>query len=348
MILKNKNKEIEYIRELAKELIEISGIKKEKYPFREECIDKLTKKMKINPGKFLIYLEDLPDYCTWKFNEKGKNILNKLLSFVKDNYGLDRINRKYGINFYLINDSVNKRNIGLQVRTIKKYIKFLAEQELNILNIGELNKSVTQIKSNISSKAIQINGLPIDLRNEKWAPIFGIILDSYLKKRFIFVAEDRKFAEYMISSFRKVGIEPYFKNQGNLVKIDGYSIISHILRIGGIKTNTKQLIANNHLPPWMFLCSKKYHAILLSKFLDTEGYVPKGNKGIRIAQASFVELTKDERDFVLSNGETKIIKPNNKKFKTVVFSKLDENLKKKSIIESTPDTYIYSITFKEI
>src|SRR3989344_3443430 len=291
------NKTLQIIRKLAKELIEISRIKKEKFPFKEECMDKLIKKMKMNPGKFLIDLEDLPLYFIVKFNNKGNNILRDLLNFIKKKYGLDRINRRYGVNFYLINDSINKREGGLEISTIRKYIKFLSNQKLNIIDINKIKKSIIEIKANIKSKAIRIKGLPIDLRDEKWAPIFGIILDTHLKK-FKFVAEDEKFAEDVRYALKNIGIDPYFKKQGNLIKIKGNSIIGHIINIAGIEVNKKQLIANNYLPSWMLLCSKKYHAILLSKFLDTEGYVPKGGAGIRIAQASFIDLTKDEKDFV--------------------------------------------------
>lgn len=325
------NKNVQVVRELAKELIEISNIKQEKYPFREEYIDRLINKIRTNPGKFLIGLEDLPDYCILKFNDEGKNILNNLLNFVNKKYGSGRVNRKHDINFYLINESINKKKGGLKVGTIKKYIKFLYEKELNITNINEINKCVIQINASIKSKAIQINGLPIDLRDEKWASIFGVILDTHLKK-FKFVVENRDFAEYVKSSLQKIGIEPYFQDQGNLVKIEGHAIMGYLINIAGIETNKRQLIANNHLPCWMFFCSRKYHGILLSKILDTEGYVPNGNKSIRIAQASFIDLTKDEKGFVLSNCEVRTIKPSNKESKVVIFSKLNKKLREKVLL----------------
>src|SRR3989344_479751 len=282
-------KNIKLVRRLAKELIEISSIKQEKYPFREEYMDKLLKKMMLNHGKFLIDLDDLPDRCILNFNDAGKNLLNNLLSFIKDKYGLDKTNRRYNVNFYLISDSINKGHGGLSVGTLKKYIKFLSDQELNIFDMKEIKKTIIKLKASNKSKAIVIGGLPIDLRDEKWSLIFGIIPDSHLK-RFKFVAEDKEFAEQIKFAFRNVGMDPYFREDKNLIKIKGHSIVGHIVNIAGIETNKKQLVANNCLPLWMFSCSKKYHAILLSKFLDTEGHVSKNKGMIRIAQASFIDL----------------------------------------------------------
>ena len=337
---RNKDFETETITKLAQELISISKIKKEKYPFRKEYLGKLIGKWKATSGKYIVDLEDLPSNCIVKFNDEGKNILKNLLNFVKEKYGLDRVNRKYGINFYLVRDSISRREGGLTVGAIRKYLKFSLDNKLTIFDIDVLKRNIIEIKTSTKSKAIKVNGLPIDLRDEKWAPIFGIILDSYLKK-FKFVAEDREFADYVKSAFSDVGIDPYFKEErGNLIGIKGHSVISHIINIAGIETNKKQLMANNCLPLWMFSCSGKYHAILLSKFLDTEGYVPKGRAGIRIAQASFIDLTKDEKEFVLSNCKNTIIKPSNKESKVIIFTKLNDGLKEKAL--SNPSLILLS------
>ncbi len=87
--------DIQLIRKLAGELIEISRIKKENYPFREEYLGKLIKKMGMQRGKFLIDLDDLPDNFILRFNDHGKNILKNIFSHIKSNYGLDRVNRRY-------------------------------------------------------------------------------------------------------------------------------------------------------------------------------------------------------------------------------------------------------------
>tara|TARA_Y100000310_G_scaffold255534_1_gene263012 strand:- start:5094 stop:6635 length:1542 start_codon:yes stop_codon:yes gene_type:complete len=334
------DKEVQIVIRLAKELIEISRIKKEKYSLREECLDRLIKKMETSSSKFLIDLDDLPNHFILKFNNHGKNILKDLSNFMKERYGLDRVNRKYGVNFYLINESINKGYEGLRVDTLRKYIKFLSNQKINIFDVNIIKKNVVQLKPSIKSKYININGLPFDLRDEKWALIFGIILDTNMKTFTIF-AEDKDFAHEIVSTFNEVGIEPYVKNLGNLVKIKGHSIIGHIVNIGGIEVNYKQLIANNFLPLWMFSCSRKYHSILLSKFLDTEGYVPNSLSGIRIAQASLIKLTKEERGFILLNCKVNIISSSNKESKVVIFSKLDENLKEKVL--SNPSLILIGI-----
>ncbi|MFC1691352.1 hypothetical protein ACFL0W_04175 [Nanoarchaeota archaeon] len=319
---------IDLINELTEELIDISQLKREKYPFRKEYSDKLINKIKAKTGKSLISLEDLSGPWILKFNETGCKILTNLMMFIKEKYGIDRTLRKDGVNFYLINDSIIKGNCSLTVDTIRKYFKFLQKQKINISGMNDIHKRAIQIKTSIKSKPIKINGLPINMKDEKWALIFGIILDTHLRK-FEFVAEDRDFAQQVRLSFREVGIEPYFQNKGNLTKIKGHSIISHLINFGGIETNKKQLIANNHLPSWMFLCSKKYHGILLSKFIDTEGYVPKGKNGVRIAQSSFIEINEPERQFVLTNSKTNFIKPVNVASQSIVFSKLNKILKEK-------------------
>lgn len=105
--------------------------------------------------------------------------------------------------------------------------------------------------------------------------------------------------------------------------------------------NRRQLIANNCLPPWIFSCSAEYHAILLSKFLDTEGYISRGRGGIRIAQASLIDLTKEEQEFVLMNSKTRIIKPSNKEYNPIIFSKLNKNFKERVL--SNPPLILLSI-----
>lgn len=328
------------IQDLAKELTEISRLRKDKYPFKDEYLDLTINKIKANPGKFLIDLENLPDNFILRFNEYGKGILKNLVNFVKTNYGLDRVNRKLGVNFYLFNESINKWKGGLRVDTLKKYLNFVSNQKLAVLDINEIKKSVNEIKPSIKSRAIKIDGLPIDLREEKWASLIGIILDSNLRE-FDLVAEDEAFAMEVVSSIKNVGVSPNVKFSGNLVRIKGHSIIGQLLNIAGFDRYKKQLIANNCLPYWIFYCSKKYHAVLLSKFLDTEGYVPKGRSGIRIAQASLIELTEEERKFVLRNCSTKIIRPSNKESKVIIFSNLTENLKEKVL--SNPSLMLISI-----
>ncbi|GEM_PF-4584494 len=331
--------DVQVIRSLGKELIEISVIKKEAYPFTEKYLDKIIEKMKANSGKNLIDMEDLPDNFIVRFNDTGKNILKDLFKFIKSNYGLDRVNRRWGINFYLINEAINECH-GLRVGTFKKYIEFLDNQKINVFNLREAKNEITELKPSIKSKSILINGFPIDLRDKKWALIFGIILDSNLKE-FTFVAEDRDFANDVIHALTNVGVNPYILNQGNLVKIKGHSIIGHIINIGGMPRNKRQLIANSCLPPWIFSCSKDFNAILLSKFLDTEGYVSQGRGGIRIAQASLIDLTNEEKEFVLANSKTCIIRPSNKQSKVIIFSKLNENLKEKAL--SNPSLILLSI-----
>ena len=70
-------------------------IKKERYLFREEYLGKLIEKWKVNLGKYIVDLENLPSHFIIKSNEKGENILNGLLNFVKEKYGLDMVNRRF-------------------------------------------------------------------------------------------------------------------------------------------------------------------------------------------------------------------------------------------------------------
>ena len=75
--------------------------------------------------------------------------------------------------------------------------------------------------------------------------------------------------------------------------------------------------------------------------MDTEGFVSRGRGGIRIAQASLIELTKEEKEFVLMNSKTRIIKPSNKESKVIVFSKLNKNFREKVL--SNPSLILLSI-----
>jgi hypothetical protein len=327
------------LRKLGKELIQKTTAK-ERYPFREEYLLNMIEKLKLYKGKSLISFDDFPSHLILKFNHKGKLILKKAMLYVKQKYGLDATHRKHKVNFYLIKGYLDKKQNSLTIGTLTKYFDFFAKEKREYFSKEKIESSVIEVKPSIKAKALRVNGLPIDLREDKWASIFGIIPDTHLKQ-FVFVAEDIGFARDIISAFEKIGIKPHFQSKGKLTKIRGNTVLGHIVNTAGIKSKERQLMANNPLPAWIFSCSKKYHGILLSKFLDTEGYVPKTNAGIRITQSSSIDLTNEEKKFILSSCKIRVISSSRKESKIVIFSKLTDNLKEKVL--QNPSFFLISI-----
>ena len=127
-------------------MIHISNIKKGKYPFKKEYLNKLLARYKENRGLHKVHFVDLPQDCILEFNKEGHAILNQIFTKVKLNYGLDAIHRKHNVNFYSLQDFLNNKQIGLSVKKIISFKRFLEKVQLDILNLELLEKCVLAIK----------------------------------------------------------------------------------------------------------------------------------------------------------------------------------------------------------
>lgn len=328
------------IVKIGDELVKISNIKNLKYPFREDYINTVMNKWNKRQGKYLIHLLDLPDSCIVRFNSKGRRILKKAYYYLKNKYGLDVIHRKYKVNFYSLHYVLNKNQKGLGIKTLKDYIKFFNKIKLDF-NIDKFEKNITLIHSTGKFGFIKVNGLPLDLTNKNWAYLFGIILDCHIKQ-FKIKIENKEFSNKIIEIMDNIGIKYNFHNDNLFDIIQGPSIVSKILSISGIEINKRQILANNVFPSWIYKnCNKEYHAILLSKILDTEGCSPMRNSMIRIAQSNFLDITNDEKKFIFESCKKTRILPSGAKSDILLFSKLNEDLKEKVI--SNPPPILISI-----
>ncbi|MEK6835198.1 MAG: hypothetical protein AABX61_02975 [Nanoarchaeota archaeon] len=326
------NESIEEIKKLGNELIKFSKITQKKYPFREEYLDKLIERLNTSNEKYIIHLFDLPNTFLIRFNEEGINILKEIYLFLKSRYKISGLYRKYKVNFYLIHYMlISKSQNSLSIKTLKSYIKFFEQNNLAILNINKLEKTVISIGPMGESHLMHVNGLPIDLRKEEWAYLFGVLLESWIK-RFKFVAKDKLFAEEINKNLEKVGVKPYFKFK-ELFHVYGHSVIGNIISIAGLNVNKSQIIANNTIPFWIITkTNKKYHSILLSKILDTEGNSYSKRHNITITQSSHLPLKEDELNFILNKSKKTIIKASGATSYTISLSELSESIRKKVVL----------------
>jgi len=327
----------EIIQNLAKELIQISKIKNQKYPFKEKYLEKLLSKYEKSKEVYKIYLKDLPGYCVLTFNDVGCDILNKILNEVKQKYGLDATKRKYGVNFYNLREYLDKsdnKQIGISIKTILSILNFLDEKSIKI-DIKLLEKNIISIKMATSTNMLKIKGLPIKLNKKEWAIVFGSILDSWPKK-FNVLVEDDDLRYDLIDGLISIGIIPSITKSGKHIKVNGHSVIGQILSISGININEKQIIANNPLPLWIFnKCDKEYHSMIIGKVLDTEGHSNKHKPHIRVAQSSLMKINKEEKRFILKNSKRTVIRPSGATSYVLLYSRLDEILKEKVLDNSS-------------
>ncbi len=198
-----------------------------------------------------------------------------------------------------------------------------------------MEEKVIAINPGRRSKSLKVDGFPLDLSNEKWASIIGIILDSRLRKEFVFCSTDKNLAEYVKNSFEKVGLRPYFKSDDEKYLVKGHSVVKDLLFLCGINTREKQISSNICLPAWIFDTNREYQAIILAKFLDTEGYVCEKKGTVCIAQCNRIILDDSEKYSVLSSSRSTIIKPSNVESKMIFFGKIDANIQEK-ILENVP------------
>lgn len=317
------DKTVQIAKKLANELIEISRIKKQKHPFKKEYLNKLIKRWKTNPGKHIIHLLDLPDYFTIKFSDNGKKEIKRIYDYFRI-FGLSRLSRKYKINLYLIHELlITKRSSYLSVKSIKKLVHLISKFNPDFFEINKFEKEIIEIRPGKRAKSLKLeNGLPIKLNDNKWASIFGIIFDSYLKK-FNFATIDRMFIKEINQNLNQIGVCSFIINEKSIYKTGGQSIIGNLISLAGVSIDKNQLSSDNSLPKWVFSCtSEKFQKILLSKIIDTEGCAPDKRGMVRIAQSIKLDLSFDELNLVLSKSKKYMIKPSEVVSHITSFSKL--------------------------
>lgn len=322
------------VRRIGQELVSISKLKKHKYLFRENYVEQIIDKWKEVKSKKQIHFRDLPDHYKLKFKEEYDSVLTLLLSEIRSYEGLDTIKRKYKVNFYLVEDYLKRKTFSLTIKTLKKLISFLKKKRINF-SISILEKNIISISPGKKAKNLCVNGLPLKLSRKKWANIIGIILDTCIKKEFIFASIDENLAEEVRTSLITVGIDPYFKRKKETFIVKGHSVIRDILTISGIDTRKKQIFSNLCLPPWIFKTCQEYQAILLAKFLDTEGSVEKQKRMIRFSQCINLTISKENCKFISRNSKMVLIKPTKTPSQHLIFNNLNNEFKK-NVLKNPP------------
>jgi hypothetical protein len=323
--MKNIN-HLNLLNKLGQDLFKISKIKGYKQTFRLDYIGQIVTEWEKTPGKSRADLLDLPNHYKLKFSKSAIPIFEKILSQAKSIAGLDTLNRRHQVNFYLLADFLRGRSACLTVKTISKYVLLFEKYKLTF-PLNELNTKVIALSPGRKSKELKINGFPLDFSEEKWAPIFGIILDTCLTQSFLFSSIDKDLANYVLNAFKKVGLNPFFKKKNNNYFIKGHNVIRDLLLISGINTRESQISSNITLPAWIFNTSQKFKGILLSKFLDTEGSVCKNKGSVRFTQATRVYLNSLDKYLFLRNANDFVIKPGDTKLRALFYLNYSRGLK---------------------
>tara|TARA_Y100000310_G_scaffold324581_1_gene386600 strand:- start:12730 stop:14253 length:1524 start_codon:yes stop_codon:yes gene_type:complete len=316
------------LHQLGQDLLAVSRIKNHQQKFRIDYIQQIKHEWKKKHGKKQVQLVDLPNHYKLKFDKSIISIFEDILREVQTISGLDTINRTYKINFYLIVDFLRGKSACLTVKTIKKYVFFFDQQKLDF-PLNSIEKRVIAISPGKKSKSLKIKGFPIDFSDEKWAPVFGIILDTCLIKEFLFSSIDINLANYVFNSLKQVGLDPYFKKVKNHYYIKGHNVIRDLMFISGIKSKEVQISSNITLPSWIFNTSNKYKAILLAKFFDTEGSVCRNKGSVRFTQATRLSLDPSEKMFFRKKARKFTIKPSETKLSTLNIGNYSSKLKEK-------------------
>ena len=312
---------IKEINRISQKLIKISQIKNQKFCFKRDYTKLLFKKWRENRGKHIINLFDLPDYITVRFNDKGQDQLQRVY-FDLRKIGFEKLSRKHNINLYLLHSYIKGKSVSLTIKFLRELSILLPTAKINF-NVKDLEKNVASIRTGIKGNSLKLeHGFPINLNQEEWAFIFGVIPDSNIKK-FELWSTDRNLLNQVSSNLNKIGIENSVRgNRTGEVKI-----ISIVLSFSGIDTTKNQLSCNNGFPYWFFNTSKEFQAIVLSKLIDTEGNVNKGM--IRIAQSSLIDLSDEEANYIISKNKTYVIKQSNCLIYKVPYTELPNRLKEK-------------------
>ena len=323
---------VKLVRKYANELSFISKLKNHKQKFRIDYVEQVIAKWKEFGSKPKISLFDLPENYKVRFDEKFIALLKSVVTKLQKEVGLDRVKRKYGVNFYFLEESLAK-NTSVTIKTLKSFLPVLNQFSFQISE-EDFENHMIAVGHQAQTDLLNIKQFPIDITDKAWAPIVGIILDTCLKKNFLFSSMDQNLANNVHKSLREIGINPYFKKVGNNYKIKGTNTVRDLLYISGINTKEKQISSNICLPPWVFKTSRKYQAIVLAKFLDTEGYVCKSKGAVRFAQANRIYVKPNELNFLLRKFSQEFI-IGKTSTKRVNFQQLTGQLKE-NVLSSPP------------
>ncbi len=322
----------EDIELLADVLVKISKIKHLKYPFLRIHFKKLVEKWNSTNSKFEIHVFDLPKYLIVNFDENGREMLCKLCTHLKDEYGLEKLKKIHETNVYKLYGFIRKLTDGISIKSLVELfdlLKLLGKEKM--LNLENLEKHIIEIKTR-RCKSFKPNGcFPIHLNDEKWAPFFGLMLDSGIHK-FQFYSIKKESHDEIRVCLKSLGCEiTEYQN-----KTVANSMFSTIFSLAGLDISNPQQISNNPLPYWIFTkTSDKFKAILITKAFEAEGSFSKSSRDIRITQSTELKISNDQTINLKKLSKKEIIKNSFSIILKIGISKIPENIKD-IIIENPP------------
>lgn len=234
-----------------------------KHKFQIRWVEKLIRFYRENEGKSLIHLCDIEENLFLKLNTNGKNKLQKNLNLKKNR---------------------NKNSLRSVKLYLKKRDKFLSLQNLkNFLSedINEIEPHIEEIKTTKSGigKPIKKPKFPINLNTNFGAVLLGIYPDATIRvgkfvSKDIEIFSDLK--KYFMDDIGYTKITVWKK--GSMHNMQLSPILKILYKLSGIKTNSRQIIADNGLPYWVFDSTKDFQKLLLRKLWDAEGSAPVSKK----------------------------------------------------------------------
>ena len=236
------------------------------HQFRPERIDQLEARYRSNPGKPVIHLSDLPIGTAIRVNEDGLAILRDLWDLTKMKYSQPSVRRLLGLeNIY-----------GCAVKRYYSYVTLESLQRAKKhvgLDIDSLEPYVTHVKCHKNNWPKEIEPrLPFNFMSEEGAVILGYYTDSrhgncsFANKNMELHGLMRRAVE------RTVGrMQANTTVYQNITETNWSYFLRTLVGITGIDTSLRQKVANNPVPPWVFVAPRTVASAYLRALWTAEG-----------------------------------------------------------------------------
>jgi len=239
-----------------------------KYPPNEASFNHLLSAWTVHPGKSLVHLFDLPDFVHVKLDSNGIGLLKQQWPRLVTKYSFREAFEQFGAVYH----TVVGHHQSISVRALKK---LSTETNLN------LEQMLTATRIGANGKPVNFSW-PMRIDNEPFAALFGFYGDLMLRHA-VLVTKDKEVQKYFMgtvhSALGKLGISSW--RSGRYAVTYATSFIRHLLTVGGLDTNVRQLEADNPIPLFLFQSSLRVVKSNLKSLFETEGGVSrnKNKKG---------------------------------------------------------------------
>jgi hypothetical protein len=262
-----KTFEIEYAISRVRNLgaAQITTQSRRLHQYRPEWLDQLEAHYRINPGKPLIHLSDLPGKTAIHLSERGLSILADLWKTIRQRYSAKEAKSLGLENIYSC--AVAKYYGYITIESL-----FRAREHVSF-DIDQLEPCVLRVKCHKNNWPKEIEPkLPFNFFNAEGAAILGYYTDSK-HGNCTFTNKDQQLhdlmkraVEHVIGRMRvNTGIYP------DISETNWSLLMPTLLNLAGINTKLRQKVANNATPLWLFSSPSNVASAYLRALWTAEG-----------------------------------------------------------------------------